>query len=196
MLCFVLILWILVFTLSLVSDASTFSKKGFTHQLHFTTHTQYQVQSSFLLNVVVRLCPFIVHSICIPNSCIFHIAKTGLLRCCLYTKRMLPKLIPRMKKQTVATPSTNQHMICPKTLGNFGVETLHCEVTPLQSHRTGCQSVPATRAPHRRSFGGKVQEHLPTDVCGILQSCESSTARVSVKKNTLDVGERATGQRD
>ena len=29
----------------------------------------------------------IVHSICIPNSCIFHIAKTGLLRCCLYSKR-------------------------------------------------------------------------------------------------------------
>ena len=28
----------------------------------------------------------IVHSICIPNSCIFHIAKTGLLRCCLYTR--------------------------------------------------------------------------------------------------------------
>ena len=27
----------------------------------------------------------IVHSICIPNSCIFHIAKTGLLRYCLHT---------------------------------------------------------------------------------------------------------------
>ena len=26
----------------------------------------------------------IVHSICIPNSCIFHIAKTGLSRCCLH----------------------------------------------------------------------------------------------------------------
>ena len=31
----------------------------------------------------------IVHSICIPNSCIFHIAKTGHLRCCLYTPRRL-----------------------------------------------------------------------------------------------------------
>ena len=39
-----------------------------------------QVQSSFLLDVVVRLCPVIVHSICIPNSCIFLIAKTGLFR--------------------------------------------------------------------------------------------------------------------
>ena len=58
-------------------------------QLHFTTHTQCQVQSSFLLDVVVQLCPVIVHSICIPNSCIFHIAKTGLLRCCLYTPRQL-----------------------------------------------------------------------------------------------------------
>ena len=38
------------------------------------------MQSSFLLDVVVRLCPVIVHSICIPNSCIFLIAKTGLLR--------------------------------------------------------------------------------------------------------------------
>ena len=27
----------------------------------------------------------IVHSICVPNSCTFHIAKTGLLRCCLFT---------------------------------------------------------------------------------------------------------------
>ena len=58
---------------------------GFSRQLHFTTQTQHQVQSSFLLDVVVRLCPVIVHSICIPNSCIFLIAKTGLLRCCLYT---------------------------------------------------------------------------------------------------------------
>ena len=48
-------------------------------QLHFTTHTQYQVQSSFLLEIVVRLCPVIVHFICIPNSCIFHIAKNGSL---------------------------------------------------------------------------------------------------------------------
>ena len=58
---------------------------GFIRQLHFTTQTQHQVQSSFLLDVVVRLCPVIVHSICIPNSCIFLIAKAGLLRCCLYT---------------------------------------------------------------------------------------------------------------
>ena len=58
---------------------------GFIRQLHFTTHTQRQMQSSFLLDVVVRLCPVIVNSICIPTSCIFHIAKTGLLRCCLIT---------------------------------------------------------------------------------------------------------------
>ena len=67
----------------------TVQHEGFIRQLHFTTHTQYQVQSSFLLDVVVRLCPVIVNSICIPNSCIFHIAKTGLLRCCLYTTRRL-----------------------------------------------------------------------------------------------------------
>ena len=60
-------------------------QEGFIHQRHFTTHTQYPVQSSFLLDDVVRLCPVIVNSICIPNSCIFHIAKTSLLRCCLYT---------------------------------------------------------------------------------------------------------------
>ena len=73
--CFVLIL---VFTLSLVSDVLPFS---------FTTHTQFQVQSSFLLDVVVRLCPVIVNSNCIPNSCILHIAKTGPLRCCPYRLR-------------------------------------------------------------------------------------------------------------
>ena len=50
---------------------------GFVRQLHSTTHPQHQLQSSFLLDVVVRLCPVIVHSICIPNSCIFHIAKKG-----------------------------------------------------------------------------------------------------------------------
>ena len=79
-------LLILVFTLSLVSDVSPFSRKVLRRQLHFTTHTQFQVQSSFLLDVVLRLCPVIVHSICIPNSCIFLIAKTGLLRCCLYSQ--------------------------------------------------------------------------------------------------------------
>ena len=63
----------------------TVQKEDFIRQLHFTTHTQFQVQSSFLLDVVVRLCPVIVNSICVPNSCIFHIAKTGLLRCCLYS---------------------------------------------------------------------------------------------------------------
>ena len=67
----------------------TVQHEGFTRQLHFTTHTQFQVQSSFLRDVVVRLCPVIVNSIWIPNSCIFHIAKTGLLRCCLYTLRRL-----------------------------------------------------------------------------------------------------------
>ena len=67
----------------------TVLQDGFIRQLHFTTHTQFQVQSSFLLDVAVRLCPVIVNSICIPNSCIFHIAKTGLLRCCLYTSRQL-----------------------------------------------------------------------------------------------------------
>ena len=33
----------------------TVQQEGFIRQLHFTTHTQYQVQSSFLLDVVVRL---------------------------------------------------------------------------------------------------------------------------------------------
>ena len=28
---------------------------------NFTTHTQYQVQSSFVLDIVVQLCPVIVH---------------------------------------------------------------------------------------------------------------------------------------
>ena len=64
-------------------------QEGFIRQLHFTTHTRRQVQSSFLLDVVVRLCPVIVNSICIPDSCMFHIAKTDLLRCCLYTTRRL-----------------------------------------------------------------------------------------------------------
>ena len=63
----------------------TVQQEGIIRQLHFTTHTQFQAQSSFLLDVVVRLCPVIVNSIYIPNSCIFHITKTCLLRCCLYS---------------------------------------------------------------------------------------------------------------
>ena len=65
----------------------TVQQEGFIRLLHFTTDTQFQVQSSFLLDVAVRLCPVIVNSICIPNSCIMHIAKKGLLRCCFYTLR-------------------------------------------------------------------------------------------------------------
>ena len=77
----------LVFHVVIGVGRLTVQQEGFIRQLHFTTHTQFQVQSSFLLDVVVRLCPVIVNSNCIPNSCIFHIAKTGPLRCCLYTSR-------------------------------------------------------------------------------------------------------------
>ena len=45
----------------------TVQHEGFIRQLHFTTHTQYQVQNSFLLYVVVRLCPVIVNSILYPK---------------------------------------------------------------------------------------------------------------------------------
>ena len=65
--------------------------------LGFTTQTQYQVQSSLLRDlavhfctcIVVRLYSVIAHSICIPNSCIFHTAKTCHLRCFAYTPRRL-----------------------------------------------------------------------------------------------------------
>ena len=73
----------------------TVQQEGFIRQLHFTTHTQFQVQSSFLLDVVVRLCPVIVNSICFPNSCIFHIAKTDLLVCFLYKPSSLYRLQPK-----------------------------------------------------------------------------------------------------
>ena len=45
-----------------------------------TRNSKYKV----LLDVAVRLCPVIVNSNCIPNSGIFHIAKTCLLMCCLH----------------------------------------------------------------------------------------------------------------
>ena len=47
-------------------------------------HHAYAIPS-FLLDVVVRLCLVIVNSDCSHNSCILYIAKTGPLRCCLYT---------------------------------------------------------------------------------------------------------------
>ena len=57
-----------------MSDASTSSKMVLFVNCISPRKTQHQVQSSFLMDVVVRLCPVIVHSICIPNSCIifFH----------------------------------------------------------------------------------------------------------------------------
>ena len=73
--CFVLIL---VFHVVIGVERLTVQQDDFVRQLNFTTHTQFQVQSSFLLDVVVRLCPVIVISYCIPNSCMFHIAKTVL----------------------------------------------------------------------------------------------------------------------
>ena len=48
MLCFVLrFLWISVFTLSLVLDVSSSSGMVFIRQLHFTTHTQFQIHATF-----------------------------------------------------------------------------------------------------------------------------------------------------
>ena len=44
------------------------ARRFFKCQLHFTTHKQFHVQSSFLQNVAVRFWPVIVNSICIPNS--------------------------------------------------------------------------------------------------------------------------------
>ena len=41
----------------------TIQQEGFIRQLPFTTQTQHQVQISFLLDVVVRLCPVIINSI-------------------------------------------------------------------------------------------------------------------------------------
>ena len=46
------------------------------------------VMPSFL-HVVVRLHLVIVNSNCSHNYCLLHIAKTGHLRCCLYTHRRL-----------------------------------------------------------------------------------------------------------
>ena len=75
------VLWVLVVTLSLVSCVLS---------LGFTTQAQYQVQSSSLLDFVVQLCTCsqTLYSV-IVNFILLHtcIAKTGHLRCCLYTPR-------------------------------------------------------------------------------------------------------------
>ena len=63
----------------------TVQQEVFIRQLHFTTHTQFQVQSSFLLDVVVRLCPVIINSICIPKFLHISHRENGSLRCCLCT---------------------------------------------------------------------------------------------------------------
>ena len=50
-------------------------------------HHAYEIQ--VFLDVVVRLCLVIVNSNCSHNYCLLHIAKTGHLRCVLYTPRRL-----------------------------------------------------------------------------------------------------------
>ena len=59
MLCFVLFFWILAFMLSLLSDASTFSKIFF-HVNCISPRTR-NTKCRVLLDVVVRLCPVIVN---------------------------------------------------------------------------------------------------------------------------------------
>ena len=68
-----------------MSDVSPFSKKVLSVNFISPRIRNSKNKVSFLLDDEVRLCPVIVNSICIPNSCIFHIAKTALLRCCLHT---------------------------------------------------------------------------------------------------------------
>ena len=88
-------------------------------------------------------------------------------------------------------------MICPKTLGNFGVETLHCDVNSSrvtrQDARAFLRPAHTTDDPSVERFRNTCQQMF-VEFSRAVSS--SSTARVSVKKNTLDVGERATGQRD
>ena len=95
----------------------TVQREGFIRQLNFTTHTQFQVQSYFLLDVVVRLCPVIVNSNCIPNSCMFHIAKTGALRCCLYsslkTLRMSTVLSAPSRSRPLLVEGQQSRTFCP-----------------------------------------------------------------------------------
>ena len=74
MLCFVLLLWILAFTMSSVlCSVSPRRHNALDHDvtgvvLNFTTHMQYQVQNSSPLDVVVRLCSVIVYSYLYPRS--------------------------------------------------------------------------------------------------------------------------------
>ena len=62
--------------------------------------------------------------------------------------------------------------------------TLRSDLPPESQDRMPERSCDPRPPP--RSFGGKVQEHLPTDVYGILQSCEFIIhgARFSEEKHT------------
>ena len=82
--CFVLIL---VFTLSLVSDVSPFSKKVW--YVNFISPRILNFPSTKFFSSGCCSPTLSCHRQLnlYPKSCIFHIAKTGLLRCCLYTSR-------------------------------------------------------------------------------------------------------------
>ena len=112
----------------------TVQQEGFIRPLHFTTHTKFQIESSFLLDVVVRLCPVIVNSICIPNSCIFHnIAKTGLLRCRLYRQRMTEARRAQMAPKSTVSKLRSAAFMRTSAIMRSGSGT---DAPPLLQRRT------------------------------------------------------------
>ena len=106
----------------------------FIRQFHFYTHTQFQTQSFIFLNIVVRLCLVIVNSICIPKFCIFYIAKTGPLRCCLYTARRLQWTAVSCKQS-----SCNEiRWILKKPSSEVFVKVLSTTGLPVLSQKFAC----------------------------------------------------------
>ena len=151
-------------------------QNGFIRQLHFTTHTQHQVQSSFLLDVVVRLCPVIVHSICSTNSCMFLIPKTCVLRCCLY-RRGHGWFIVRMRlwdppawshsyrhnrRGTCASPTTRTDLVMH--LGhNVSTELAHLDTSFPQRPDAGRSDPPKLEPPSEKFLVGSARSRNPPE---------------------------------
>ena len=134
------------------------------------------MQSSFLLDVVVRLCPVIVHSICIPNSCIFLTAKTCVLRCCLY-RRGHGWFIVRMRlwdppawshsyrhnrRGTCASPTTRTDLVMhPRH--NVSTELAHLDTSFPQRPDAGRSNPPKLEPPSEKWMVGSARSRNPPE---------------------------------
>ena len=173
-------------------------KENFIRQLHFTTHTQYQMQSSFFLDVVVELCPVILNSICIftTKHCI-----TLCERHFLWNKKQWTKMSnTRSNRICVCKEVWNKTMVIHWS--RFRKEVIFCgedssqgsweniaEKMLVEFAESGCpilrQTTPLSRGQLRSKGHGKLSIHYAADL-ETIETCFCKSAQ-SLRSNRRDM---------